>query len=234
MLRRMMMGLGLALLLSAPASGQEDYGRTGFYVGVAGATAIFTKLDDQLGSVPAQLPQEPEGGMPRVPIEAEPSLGVNARVGYRFLPHFAAEAHLEYLSGSLLSADTHRFRTEITELTALTLTGDFKAYFLTGMIQPFALVGGGWMKTWGKDLTFNPATLCKGDVKIPDCNFEEPNPIDTFDDGFVGRFGGGVDVFVTRKVSMGLAASYVIPFGSWNTGLDYNYISIDWGLQYHF
>lgn len=242
MLRRMMMGLGSALLLSAPAAGQEDYGQTGFYIGVAGTTALFTKLDDQLGTVAAQFPvgdrktMSPEelAALPQVGIEASPSLGVNARAGYRFLPHFAGEAHLEYLSGSEIAAPTHRFQTDITRLTALTLTGDFKAYLLTGMIQPFALVGAGWMKTWGKDLTFNPADLCRGDVDNPDCNLLPADPIDTNDNGFVARIGAGVDFFVTRKVSMGAAASYVIPFGSWSTGLDYDYISIDWGLQYHF
>jgi opacity protein-like surface antigen len=230
----MLTGLGLTLLLSVPAAAQEDYGRTGWYLGVSGTTAIFTKLDDQLGSVPPQFPDTAPGQFPDVPIEAKPSLGVNARAGYRFLPHFAGEAHLEYLSGSMLAADTHRFQTDITELTALTLTGDLKAYFLTGMIQPFALVGAGWMKTWGTDKRIFPKDICRGDVDNPDCNLDYPDPIDTFDSGGVARVGAGVDIFVTRHVTMGVASSYVIPFGSWSTGFDYNYISIDWGFQYHF
>lgn len=234
MLRRMLTGLGLTLLLSVPAAAQEDYGRTGWYLGVSGTTAIFTKLNDQLGAVPTQIPEAPEGMFPDVPIESNPSLGVNARAGYRFLPHFAGEAHLEYLAGSMLAAPTHRWQTNITELTALTLTGDLKAYFLTGMIQPFALVGMGWMKTWGTDKRIFPKDICRGDVDNPDCNLEYPDPIDTYDSGGVARVGAGVDIFVTRRVTMGVASSYVIPFGSWSTGFDYNYISIDWGLQYHF
>jgi hypothetical protein len=102
------------------------------------------------------------------------------------------------------------------------------------MIQPFALVGVGWMKTWGTDKRINPADICREDVDNPDCSLEIPNPIDTFDSGGVARVGAGVDIFVTRRVSMGAAASYVIPFASWSTGFDYNYISIDWGFQYHF
>lgn len=240
MLRRLLIGSSLALLLGLPVGAQEDYGRPGFYLGIAGATAVFTKLDDQLGTTrehcfPTDQPCPPQIEED-VPIEASVSLGVNARAGYRFHPRVAAEAHLEYLSGSEIFAPTFRWRTEFVELTALTLTADVKAYLMTGMIQPFALIGGGWMRTWGEDTRIDPDVEFKSDRQgetNPNASIPIAREIDVDDDGFVGRFGGGLDIYLTQQVSIGAAASYVLPFGSWDT-FDFNYISIDWGLQYRF
>ena len=247
MLRRLMIGSCLALLLGTSVEAQEDYARPGFYLGVAGATGVFTKLDDQLGytrehCLPAQdltgtvlpCPDEIEEN---VPIEADASLGVHARAGYRFHPRFAAEAHLEYLTGSEIAADTFRWQTDVVKLSALTLTADFKAYLSTGMVQPFAIIGAGWMKTYGKDTRIDPQVEFgsdQGNPTNPNTKIPMAREIDVDDSGFVGRFGGGLDIYVTRHVSLGASASYVVPFGSWDTGFDYNYISIDWGIQYRF
>jgi hypothetical protein len=245
-----MIGSWLALLLGTPVEAQEDYARQGFYLGVAGATGIFTKLDDQLGVTREQcLPalDKSDPSLPDfdvlhpcpdeveedVPIEADASLGVHARAGYRFHPRFAAEAHLEYLPGSEIHADTFRFQTDFVKLSALTVTADVKAYLLTGMVQPFAIIGAGWMKTYGKDTRIDPFTefgQLEAGRFLP-----KAAKIDVDDSGFVGRFGGGLDFYVTQDVSLGASASYVLPFGgSWDTGFDYNYISIDWGIQYRF
>jgi opacity protein-like surface antigen len=230
MLGRMLVGLGVALLVSAPASAQEDYGRTGFYLGVQGSTALFTTIQGQLGTVPevAFVVTPP----PPVDRKIAPSLGVHARAGYRFLPHFAAETHLEYLSGAKIYAPTQRFETTITELTALTLTADMKGYLSTGMIQPYGLIGVGWMKTRGRDIRKNPAKF-EPPTKNPLKVIPITDPIDTNDNGMVGRFGAGVDVYVTQSISMGAGASYVMPLYNWGE-FDYNYISLDWGLQYRF
>jgi outer membrane protein W len=238
-----MMGCCLALLLGTPVEAQEDYARPGFYLGVAGATGIFTKLDDQLGVTDEQcLPAfDVEGNRvlcppeieQDVPIKADASLGVNARAGYRFHPRFAAEAHLEYLSGSEIAADTFRWQTDIVKLSALTLTADFKAYLSTGIVQPFAIIGAGWMKTYGKDTRLDPLKHFPTDN--PNRLIPIADEIDVDDSGFVGRFGGGLDIYLTRHASLGASASYVLPFGgSWDSGFDYNYISIDWGFQYRF
>lgn len=236
MLRRLLIGSCLALLLGTPVVAQEDFARPGFYVGVSGTTAVYTKLNDQLGSVPEQIFEIPPSGQPQVPIKADPSLGVHARAGYRFMPRLAAEAHLEYASGSEIYAPTFRWQTDIVKLTALTVTGDLKGYITTGMVQPFALVGIGWMKTYGEDKRIDPAEAFGRDIgnpQNPDSAIPMAQELDVDDSGFVGRFGGGVDIYVSQHVSLGAAASYVLPFGSWDT-FDYDYISIDWGLQYRF
>jgi outer membrane protein W len=250
-----MIGSCLALLLGTPVEAQEDYARPGFYLGVAGATGVFTKLDDQLGNtreqcLPALVKSDPS--LPYfdilhpcppeieedVPIQADASLGVHGRAGYRFHPRFAAEVHLEYLPGSEISADTFRWQTDFVKLSALTLTADFKAYLSTGMVQPFAIIGAGWMRTYGKDTRLDPLQHFgseQGNPNNPNKRIPMVDEIDVDDSGFVGRFGGGFDIYLTRHVSLGASASYVVPLGgSWDTDFDYNYISIDWGLQYRF
>jgi opacity protein-like surface antigen len=248
-----MIGSWLALLLGTPVEAQEDYGRTGFYLGIAGSTGLYTKLDGQLGyareqCLPALEDTDADGEFDvlnpcppeideNVGIDADASLGVHARAGYRFLPRLAVEAHLEYLAGSEIAADTFRWQTDITKLTALTLTADAKAYLSTGMVQPFALVGFGWMKTYGEDRRINPQVEFgqdQGNPTNPNTKIPMAEEIDTDDSGFVGRFGGGIDIYVTRNISIGAGASYVLPFGSWDTAYDYNYVSLDWGLQYRF
>jgi hypothetical protein len=217
MLRRLMIGSWLALLLGTPVEAQEDYGRTGFYLGIAGSTGLYTKLDGQLGyareqCLPALEDTDADGEFDvlnpcppeideNVGIDADASLGVHARAGYRFLPRLAAEAHLEYLAGSEI------------------------------------LVGFGWMKTYGEDRRINPQVEFgqdQGNPTNPNTKIPMAEEIDTDDSGFVGRFGGGIDIYVTRNISIGAGASYVLPFGSWDTAYDYNYVSLDWGLQYRF
>ncbi|MDH3519760.1 MAG: porin family protein [Myxococcales bacterium] len=235
MARVTIISLSLALLLSVPAAAQEDFARPGFYLGIQGTTAVFTRMDDQLGIVPDNqygyfpLPD------PTKPRQIDPSLGVHARAGYRFLPHFAGEAHLEYLAGAQIFADTNRFRTTITDLTALTLTGNLKAYLTTGMVQPYALVGVGWMRTWGNDIRKDPSEFeIKG--KNPDNVVPITDPIETDDSGMVGRFGAGLDIYVTPFLSIGAGATYVVPIPFWPRwgDYDYDYVSVDWGLQYRF
>jgi hypothetical protein len=235
-----MIGSCLALLLGTPVEAQEDYARSGFYVGVAGATAIFTKLNDQLGTTPEQcMPvDEPcRGGIePNVPIKAGASLGVHHRAGYRFHPRLAAEAHLEYLTGAEITAPTFRWETPFVDLSAVTATVDVKAYLLTGMVQPFALIGAGWMRTYGNDTRIDPRIAFGKDLgnpQNPNVDIPMADEILVDDKGIVGRFGGGLDFYVSQHISIGASASYVLPFGSWDT-FDFNYISIDWGLQYRF
>jgi len=254
MLRRLMIGSCLALLLGTSVEAQEDYARSGFYLSIAGSTGIFTELDDQLGYTREQCLPALEKSDPALPyfdilrpcppeidenvsIEADTSLGVHARAGYRFLPRLAAEAHIEYLAGSEIIADTFRWQTDFVKMSVLTVTADLKGYLTTGMVQPYLMVGAGWMKTYGKDTRLDPQVEFgsdQGNPTNPNTRIPMVDEIHVDDSGFVGRFGGGFDIYVTRHVSIGAGASYVLPFGSWDTGFDYDYISIDWGLQYRF
>ena len=86
-----------------------------------------------------------------------------------------------------------------------------KAYLLTGRIQPFLLVGAGFMHFDAKDAL--------------DLNLSVNG------DAFAARFGGGLDVYLSPNVVIALDGSYVLPTGDAD-GL--NYVSWSLGLQYRF
>jgi len=122
----------IALLLStlaAPlgARAQDDFGRNGPYLGLAGSLGVYTKEDDLVG----------DSG------DVDPTVGLNVRVGYRLHPHIALEPEFEWLSGA--DVDVAGFG-NIGELESWTATLNGKAYILTGRVQPFLLVGVGAMQ----------------------------------------------------------------------------------------
>jgi opacity protein-like surface antigen len=110
--------LGLALILAAMAAtpaaaeGEEDYARTGPYMG--GGLALGWENFDG------------------VPGNFDTGVGFDVWAGQRFHPNFAAELELEYVDHINLSTVDTNF---------LTFTGNLKAYLATGRCQPFALVG---------------------------------------------------------------------------------------------
>ena len=177
--------LGLTLIvgigISASSQAQEDdYGRSGPYLGLG------------MG-----LGWEQFGGSK--PSNYENALGLEGWAGYRLSPYLAAEAQIEFLD---------RFNTPSVESHALTFTGNLKAYLMTGPVQPFAVVGLGFM------------------------NFkEEGHGVEFSDTGSAIRFGGGVDFYDSPNLSLGATVSYVLALGAVD-GLDY--LSLVLGFQYRF
>jgi opacity protein-like surface antigen len=181
----------LVLLTLAPAArAQDDFGRIGPYLGLAGSLGVYTKEDDLVG----------DAG------DIDPSIGLNARAGYRFHPHIALEGQFEWLSGA--DADVGGLG-NIGELESWTATLNVKPYLLTGRVQPFLLVGVGAMQ----------ATL--------DPNFgSEQDETD-----FAARFGLGTDIYITRNLYAALDVSYVLPADDLE---DFDYFSFGWGLGFRF
>jgi opacity protein-like surface antigen len=178
-----------------PAEPAPGYGRTGPYLGIAGGVVIPTALEDEL--------EDATG----VGWEVGASGSVHARVGYRLHPHFALEAHFEYLTEYELEA----FGTTVAEIEAWTVGLDGKLPVLTGRAQPFLLIGLGAMHAELED------TIGLG--------------ISEEDTGFAARFGGGVDFYATRELVVGMDVSYVLPTGDVE---DLDYVSIGIGFQYRF
>ena len=89
---------------------------------------------------------------------------------------------------------------------AITFTGNLKAYLLTGRWQPFALVGLG-------------------------LGWQEENFTSIGATGFAARFGGGLDYYLTEKLSLDINAAYILQTGSLS-GSDYTSLVI--GAQYRF
>jgi opacity protein-like surface antigen len=184
---------------SAAQDDQDAYDRAGPYLALAGTLGLDTQLQDDLDRRLGSL----------VDVDVDPSLGLNARAGYRFHPNFAAEIHYEWLSDFDINLSSPALGAVDTtvELDGWALTVDGKAFLLTDNPQPFLLVGVGVLNI--------------------DSDFGVDKTV------FAARFGGGVDCYLTPNIAITLGVSYVLP-GEDIDGVGVNYVSIGWGLQYRF
>lgn len=208
--RTLAIASGISLLVACAASAEDDaFAQPGVYVALAGSIAIPTAFDESVEAAGVDH------------VEADAGLGLHARVGYRFHPRVAAEAHYEWLAGFDASTDSV-YRpdvgsgTQVATATLWTLTGNAKLYLLRGEVQPFLLAGAG---------------VLSADVK------DEADPSDGLPDlsdsssGFAARFGAGIDYYLSEKFSLNFDASYVLPTGAVE---DFDYVSVGWGFQYRF
>jgi len=189
------------LVLAGAAAAQDDqdaYDRAGPYLGLAGTLAMDTQLQDDL---------ERRLG-PFVDVDVDPSLGLNARAGYRFHPNLAAEIHYEWLSEFKIKLSSHvQGASTIVDLSGWALTVDGKVFLFTDNPHPFLLVGVGALTI--------------------DSDFGADETV------FAARFGGGADFYLTPNIAITLDVSYVLPAKDiYGVGVDY--VSIGWGLQYRF
>jgi opacity protein-like surface antigen len=208
--RTLAIASGISLLFASAASATEDgFAQSGVYVGLAGSVGIPLQLDE---------PFE-DAGVDHV--EADASLGLHTRVGYRFHPRVAAEAHFEWLGGFDVSLDSV-YRpdpgsgTQVATADLWTLTGDARIYLLTGEVQPYLLAGAGMLSAELK----NEADPSDG---LPDLSDSSS--------GFAARFGAGFDYCLTENFALNFDASYVMPTGAVE---DFDYVSVGWGFQYRF
>ena len=104
------------LCLAAGANADQDYGRTGLYVG-AGALAAIETFDGNGFS---------NGG------------GLDLRVGYRFAPHISLEGLFEYIDGLDATSGGVRLKT-----SGWMLGVGPKAFVSDGSVQPYLSVGVG-------------------------------------------------------------------------------------------
>jgi len=129
------------------------------------------------------------------------SNGFNVRGGYRVHPNVAVEGLFEYYS---------KFDMSPGDLSAWSLTANAKVYPLLGRWQPYALVGLGYLSG--------------------DADFGQGNGSGN-EDGFVMRFGGGLDANITENWQIGPEVAYVLPFGDIE---DFDAVTISGGIRYMF
>ena len=186
--RRFYLGFALIAMIGTPTSVQaeDDYDRPGFYLG-AGLGLGFEQFEDTGG------------------LDIDTGIGFDGWAGLRFDPNFAAELQLEYID---------RFDTSVGGVdidgNVLAFTGNLKTYLMTGRVQPFAVIGIGflWAEVEGLGASVS-------------------------DTGFAARFGGGVDLYTYTwpNVSLGATASYVKTAADFD---DLDYVSLVLGFQYRF
>lgn len=211
-------GLLLAgVSLSPAAHAEDDYTRTGLYVG-AGVGFGWENFSSDFPDSRTEL----DAG------DIQTGLGVDVWGGYRFLTFLAAELQLEYLdrfnsdedfisaTDPTLSEDQASF-----EANFLTFGANIKAYVPTKRIQPFVVVGIGFTKAHIVEV-YSPDYVAG--------NPSDPGSHQDFLD-FSARFGAGVDFYESPKLTIGATATYVLMTGELE-GLDY--ISLVLGVQARF
>ena len=164
---------GTARAVEPESEPDPDFGRTGLYLGLAGTYAV-EGFDDS-------------------PFPVDDSLGLNLRLGYRPLPRLGLELQAEWAEGFHLKGTG-------VDVETWTVTANYRAYFTDSRVQPYLLLGVGFMNA-------------------------EALGFSTID--FAGRVGGGVDIGVTDRIAVVLEVSYVgasdLDYTSISWGLQYRF-----------
>jgi hypothetical protein len=137
------------------------------------------------------------------------SWGYGGRLGWRLMERVALEGQFQILNEIAIhqrSAGTN-FKSEATFLTA---TGNVKGFLLTQQFQPYLLLGAGYGHS-----DIDPAGQSTHER----------------DDGFVARFGTGIDIYLTDAFGVMSELSYVLPTGNVS---DFDYVTIGFGLTLRF
>ena len=135
--------LSTILIFAGPGpalSQNDDFDRSGFYVGVGLGGAAYTKVENDLEDSLAALGYA-------FSVDIEVPAGLDARAGYRFHPRIAGEVQLQWFPKAQIEIED----IDALDLETLVFTGNAKGYLLTGRFQPFLLVGGGLMHFDVKD-----------------------------------------------------------------------------------
>ena len=220
MLRAIVFSTILVFAGADPALAQDDdFARNGIYLSVNMAGTWYRDVQDDLAKEIGRIPSPTPFPTDQVMV-GEP-LGLGARVGYRFHPHFAAEVQLQWFANATVYfidevADRRDAAVMAMEFETLAFSGNVKAYPLTGRIQPFLLAGVGLMHFSTKD---------KVGLGI------KPSGED-----FAARFGAGIDFHITPSIAAFAEGGYVLTTGELggldHVGLDQVVWSV--GLQYRF
>ncbi len=218
-------GIGSAAYAQEVAE-REGSSSTGVELRLAGTVGILTNLAGRVEVSPDYESSE----LASIDLKADPSIGFNVELGYRLHPRASFAAHVEHLaeiSSSLENGGRAGAQAGDAVLSgsAWALTGDARVYALVGTVQPFVVLGGGWM--WA-DTDDEPV------VQTSTGEDPELRPIPSgigSRSGFVARGGAGLDVYLGESFFLTAQATYMVPVGRVR---DFDYVSVAWGLGYLF
>lgn len=195
--RLLALGILLGLALASPAQAQ-DFARGGGYV-VAGGSYMLEQFTDT--------------GR----FDFKDSWGLNLRLGYRYLPWLSSELEWEFISGfdikgqALDGTPVNEFGLKID---GGNVTVNTKAYLMPGRIQPYVLVGIGFLYASVTNFPFQLSWLRNADGAA-----------------FSVRGGAGLNVYLNDQWGLTAGVSYVLPVGDLD---NLRYISTDAGIEYRF
>lgn len=179
-------------------------------------------------------------------VDRQDSPGADFRVGYRFTQMLAAELNYQYFDdfkliyrGVNMRVDGRPFTNErapdqdIAHITAHNVFANLRAYPMTGVLQPYGLVGIGTV--------IGDAKTKDAQVRVrSDDGFDSPN-IDAATDtavAFGGRFGGGLDYYLTNNVVLNVDINWTLTTEMSIDGLpgkvNLNHVPITTSVMYRF
>jgi opacity protein-like surface antigen len=201
----------VALLPTASLAGQGSDVKSGFYqtvdvvFGFENSKAL-DRVNDASQPVFDEIVEDlieagdlPQGSTGTATIEVGVMPGIALAVGYRFIPQVALEGEFEWARGDVdmvVRIDepgdgSQKFSDQVADYSYFQLGMNGRFSTGTGRIQPYALLGVGFM---GQKLSI-------------------PGESDEFDVGAAFRLGGGVEVEITRRLSLASDFSYLITVG---------------------
>jgi opacity protein-like surface antigen len=200
----------------------QDFTRDGWYVQAKGLYARQYFDDDvvsgsDLGKL---LPSEGDVSVVGVDID-KGGAGFNVLGGYRMGRNFAGELEFEFIEGFGVEVDTlvDDSPAKLTPyIRTYNIALSFRVYPLARLFepdsifnrfQPFVTAGPAWQ--WG--------TLRYKGGRV------------SSDGGFAGRFGAGLDFYITQNFVLATGANYMLPTCDIS---DLDYLSVGMGLQYRF
>lgn len=148
-------------------------------------------------------------------VSAKNALGGNGAAGYRFHPLGAMDVEFEYLDQFDFEGQ-NQGQAKVNDTFNISLNGRlyplatlFDAGSPANRFQPFLKLGVAWM--WMRQ--------------------DNPDGSKNNNGAVAGRFGAGLDVYVTEKIVLTLCGNFMLP----NNPLeDRQYASVGGGLQYRF
>ncbi len=210
------------LILHAAEASASEYSQPGVYLTVGGFNAF----------------QQFEASAASEPVDAtfEDALGFQARVGYRLTSILAGEIQGDFNSGfrTLIPAGPDNPDLPVGTLVPFDLehgiiSFNAKAIAPLGRFEPYALVGIGGM--WTNLVTgFDTGVACgPGWYWGWWCTGVRTRVASG--GGFISRFGGGFDVWVTEDLAVTVDASYVLPTGEISP---LEFWTLNWGAKFKY
>lgn len=221
------LALLIALLLwSSGALAESDGGATGPELRLSGTVGIFTELADRVEDT-SNYRASPLRG---VSLDSEPSVGFNAEVGYRIRRWVSVAAHVEYLPRISVSPGdsgqaSPQSGSEVLTGDSWALTADARLFPFEGRVQPFLVLGAGWL--WVDTQDERVVQTSTGDdpmLEAIDSGLGRRN-------GFAARAGAGIDLYFGEAFFLTAQVTYLVPV---DRVQDFDYVSVGWGFGYQF
>ncbi|MFI5314544.1 MAG: outer membrane beta-barrel protein [Myxococcota bacterium] len=199
---------------TARAGDDDPYNRPGGYMGVAASIGVGLfagSVKDAFGSSDSSVGD---------------SWGANARAGYRFNRFLAAEVEYEWMRDFSMNVENaptvpnSSGSVNIGKVQEQTVTANLKVIAPYGAFQPYFLAGMGAI--------------------FPTVNKSDNINYNITNGAFAGRFGAGIDYWVTQNLSLNLGAEVVVSSakvsvpGVSGSGRGIDYLSGQFGFGYRF